>query len=45
VMITHDPDDLPDLADTVAHLRPPDEDGQPSHVELAPHALQPSNPR
>ena len=33
VMITHDLEDLADWADAVAHLRPPDEDGEPSHLE------------
>jgi ABC-type Mn2+/Zn2+ transport system ATPase subunit len=45
VIITHDPDDLPGLADAVAHLRPPDDDGEPSLVELASHDIQPSTLR
>jgi ABC-type Mn2+/Zn2+ transport system ATPase subunit len=41
VMITHDLDDLPNLADAVAHLRPPDEDGEPAHVELSTASVTP----
>ena len=41
-MITHDLEDLPNLADAVAHLRPPDEDGEPSHLEAAPGSPAPT---